>query len=443
VDAPGGRGCGLVSLLTDTPELRKIFISHSANDDAFAARVRDVVTARLRERGYEVLVDTDALVVGEDWAPQLYQWLEECQSAIILLSHKALASIWVRREINILLWRRSRNPSLLVVPALLAVGSAAVEAAGMSELEPVQAAKCPGTTDADVELVVEAITARFAETTRASGDDPLCRWLRRVTRALHTVPQSERDVLKRAARFLGVPEDMPVEWGREEACRLLAAQFLGAGLRGRRLEHALWAVAESLDSGPFRKLRTDALPSWVDAEAARRVLPPRRGVDPHRMTVFLDLNDLILAGDYLARAMCRAVPDYDYVALEVPSTSEFPADEVLDGCRSAVRRMLCLDDDEVLSPTAERPEDKIHYLLVHPGEAPGSAVASALVALHGECPWLVVVALGASGRLTPDLLVQAGVDDLVLVEPALPPSDEKRARQLRQAVVDMAARVFG
>jgi hypothetical protein len=406
-------------------------------------RVRDLVTARLRERGYEILVDTDALTVGEEWAPQLYQWLEECHSAIVLLTRKALDSVWVHREVNILLWRRSRNPGLLVVPALLGIDAAAVSAAGMDELDPVQAVKCAGNSDRDAEWLVEAITTRFSGAVPVPGDDPLRNWLRRVARALHTVRQSERDVLRRAAHHFDVPAHLPIEWGREDACRLLAAQFLGAGLRGRRLEHALWEVSESLDQGPFGKLQNDALPAWVDAEAARRVLPPRRGVEPDRMTVFLDVNNLDVAGDYVARAMCRAVPDFDYVKMEAQPVGESAVEETLDNCRAAVRRMLCLEHGRALSPNVERPEHKAHYLLLHPGRVPGSAIARAVLALHQECPWLIVVVLGADGRMTPEVLMAAGLHDVVVVEPALLPDDEQRAIQLRKAVVGMTAQVFG
>ena len=436
-------GMVLSTAPVDVPLRRKVFISHSANGDPFAARVRDLLAARLRERAYEVLVDTDGLVPGQDWGPQLYRWLDECHAAVLLLTGKALASPWVHREAHILLWRRALNPAFTVVPALLAIGSGPVREAGLSELTPVQAARCDGTADSDVTLVVERILTVLPPTLPDLADDPMRRWLRGISRTLHLIPHFDRDVLREAGRHLDLPDDPDFEWGHEEACRLVAAQLLGQGLQGRRLELALTKLSKSLDADPFGRLTLDSLPSWVDASAARLLLPPEPGTEPDRMTVFLDLSTTDLAVDYIARAMCREVENYECLVITALPSGESPADDLLTACRALIREELALGPNDLLGPDTLRPEGKVHYLVLDPGEIPGEAVLEAASALHDDCPWLVIILLGGGQKLTPGMLTAAGFRNAVPVEPSLTPADEHRARQLRRAVTKIMEKRYG
>src|ERR1700694_5611755 len=95
-----------------------VFVSHSARGDALADSILNSVRDGLDEKKYGVCVDMDILKPGQDWASVLYQRLAECHAAVILLSPKALSSTWVRREVNILLWRRALGAPVHIVPAL-------------------------------------------------------------------------------------------------------------------------------------------------------------------------------------------------------------------------------------------------------------------------------------------------------------------------------------
>lgn len=81
----------------------KIFVSHSARDDAYAAMVREQVRVLLPS-GDTLLVDEGRIRLwhdirpGQEWCALLYDWLASCDAAMILMNREALKSAWVRRE---------------------------------------------------------------------------------------------------------------------------------------------------------------------------------------------------------------------------------------------------------------------------------------------------------------------------------------------------------
>src|SRR5580658_4736674 len=97
--------------------MARIFISHSSHPDPFADQVLKAVKDGLG--GQEIFIDSDVLRPGDEWCSVIYHRLAECHAAIILLNRAALESTWVRREVNILLWRRALGYPLEIVPALL------------------------------------------------------------------------------------------------------------------------------------------------------------------------------------------------------------------------------------------------------------------------------------------------------------------------------------
>lgn len=83
--------------------LPKLFISHSSKTDE-NVEVLDQVCKALQV-DFEVLVDK-RIKPSEEWFPCLYEYMNECHAAVILLSNEALESDWVRAEAAILCNRR-------------------------------------------------------------------------------------------------------------------------------------------------------------------------------------------------------------------------------------------------------------------------------------------------------------------------------------------------
>jgi hypothetical protein len=95
-----------------------VFISHSANGDKLASADLKAIQTHLKQQGFDVLLDRDRLKGGDQWRDCLHVWMAHCDAAILLLTKKALASVWVHKEATILAWRRSLDPTFVLLPVL-------------------------------------------------------------------------------------------------------------------------------------------------------------------------------------------------------------------------------------------------------------------------------------------------------------------------------------
>lgn len=106
----------------------RVFISHSATGEPETERLRDELSAALREE-FDVRLDRDNLEPGEMWRSKINSWLGGCHAAVVLLTRKALASAFVAYEVSVLTYRRD----VIVIPVFLDdVDDAAVRASRLS-----------------------------------------------------------------------------------------------------------------------------------------------------------------------------------------------------------------------------------------------------------------------------------------------------------------------
>lgn len=96
---------------------KRIFLSHASQDNA-AARV---LVSALEQGGFEVWYDEKNLGYGP-LRDALEQALRSAQVFAVLLSHAALASIWVNREIDAALELEKQQPGFLILPLLIEEG---------------------------------------------------------------------------------------------------------------------------------------------------------------------------------------------------------------------------------------------------------------------------------------------------------------------------------
>ena len=90
----------------------KVFISHSSKDKDVAKNI----AASLERAGFTVWDAENEILPGDNWADMVAKALREAEAMVVLLSHDALQSSWVRREIEFALGdKRFKNRLIPVV----------------------------------------------------------------------------------------------------------------------------------------------------------------------------------------------------------------------------------------------------------------------------------------------------------------------------------------
>jgi hypothetical protein len=408
-----------------------VFISHSARGDAFATAVLKRIEERLGERNHTPLVDQSDIPPGVEWRPEIVRWLARCDAAVVLLNEKALKSHWVRREVNILLWRRALGAPVLVVPVLLdGLTTAAVKIAGLEELRPIQFARTARTARTardgrpDADCLSDQVLERFARLPEAAtGDDPMSTWLRRLGLYLSEARQRS-GLLADAARALNAESGYVADaTGRHGGCLFLAHQFLVAP--PDRMEAALDVLAPALPDHVIRRLTAELAPTWVDEEAARSVLPDPGG-RPREMTVLLNARATGTAEQYIRRATCAATHGFEVKSIGSLPTGEDRVGERFRMWENTVWREFFdaeTEEDRVLPHDVDA---RTHYLVINELCPPDAEFAQAVRQLHGVFSWLIV--LVTTGTPEPDDRVRAAFDNAVLLRPLLTAQDEQTAK---------------
>ncbi|MFZ4298902.1 toll/interleukin-1 receptor domain-containing protein [Streptomyces cinereoruber] len=417
----------------------EVFISHSARGDASAMHVLRKVVEELEAKGHRPLVDQSDIPPGEEWRAEVVDWLARCDAAVVLLNEKALKSTWVRREVNILMWRRALGAPLLVIPVLLeGLGTRAVKEAGLEELGPVQFARTPAGAEHDALEVAGQVLRRFSELPSAAvGDDPMRGWLARIGLYLKEARTDPR-LLAEAAKALEIEDHhLPAITTGHEGCLFLAHQFLVAP--PARMERALDILAPALSDQTISRLVGSLTATWVHEEAARNVLPPPGG-PPHAMTLLLNAHFPETAEDYVRRATCGAHRGY-----EVQSTGALPLgeDRVGERVRSwedAVWQLFFDAEDEDDRWLPDDLHERKHYLLIDE-RRPDGDFADAVGLLHGLFSWLIV--LVTTGNSVPAQPVRDRFDNAVLLEPLLTVAEEQTARLRKKKLVKLPRRLTG
>lgn len=401
-----------------------VFISHSARGDAFATAVLKRVEQHLKEKNHTPLVDQSDLSPGKEWLPEIVSWLARCDAAVVLLSKKALKSSWVRREVNILMWRRALGAPLLVVPVLLdGLTTKAVKIAGLEELRPIQFARTPRGEGPDAENLSAQVLERFAELPEGvTGDDPMSTWLRRL--GLYLSEAQRSSLLVDAARALKAENEYLADvTGQHGGCLFLAHQFLVAP--PDRMEAALDALAPSLPDHTIRRLTAALAPTWVDEEAARGVLPePDRR--PRGMTVLLNARATGTAEQYIRRATCAATHGFEMRSVASLPMGEDRVGERFRTWENTVWREFFEADAEEDRVLPHDVDTRTHYLVINELAPPDAEFAQAVKLLHGVFSWLIV--LVTTGTPEPDEQVRAAFDNAVLLRPLLTAQDEQTAK---------------
>jgi TIR domain len=273
---------------------RRIFVSHSNSDPDSPAYI-EAIDSALAAAGFEMLVDRKRLEPGAKWRDDIYTWMGLCHGAVILISEAAIrpGSIWVPRETNILLWRRTLDPNFVVIPVCLGVVRPEDLKSGVfTDMQLGEIETAPAATTAEL---VGALSARFARL--AAPRTPLELLASRVAEVLLAVSDN---AIEEAI------EQLPIDLG---PCRatLDSRQALGLALLQiplRKSVAALEILAEYVEGSKADQILAIIAPSWVDLCAARWVADCGGRIDDKPAAV-LNAATLFCARMYVDRASCR------------------------------------------------------------------------------------------------------------------------------------------
>lgn len=353
------------------------FISHGRSKAEAEQANADLVRARLVERlkdfEWDVRVD-DLLPAGSDWRTTLYIWMAECDVAVVLVTRGGMARDWLRREVDILLWRRGLGAPVTVLPVLLGgLQPRDLSGTAISQLTtPQLITQGVGESEEDVvDRIVEALGDM-----RVSADTSAMKSMTsKVEHCLDAVKQEFP--LREMARELGV-RDCPFPTAMEGR-RFIAHQFL-AEVPTELVPKAIKKVEFYLDSDRLQKLINLAVPTWIDPAAVRRLLP-----EDGQVVVTLGTEQAVLARQHVNRASCFS-DDY-WVQVVQLVAGEAQLAEHLIACERAVGELFGGDVN------TEPPDDDVLFLVIDPhGTEPG-VVGELVRALTGRFSRLNVVVL--------------------------------------------------
>ncbi|WP_369173361.1 toll/interleukin-1 receptor domain-containing protein [Streptomyces sp. R28] len=428
-----------------------IFISHSSRNDPLADEVRESVALALRDAGHTVEVDRDSLREGQEWCPALFRMMAECDAALVLLGRAALDSAWVRKEASILMWRRSLNPSLYVLPVLVGdVDTAMLKDKGFDDLRPLLAARTTydGTEEDDedeqperddgeyVAALTAAVTAQFSDLPDLSGlSDPMRAWLKVIAEYLRKV-KDPRALVKFGIDVGIDPADQHQLEAQQGACHYVAHHLLGPVPRDQ-LPYAVDRLAPYLEEDPLRRLVVQLVPTWIDGDAARMLLPSPVLATKH--VVALNAHAPDIAVQYVDRAMCLQFSRYNQREVGALPTGEHTVEELFAMCVEPVRQVS--RNPKWLAPERYRAhaENYLHCLVLDVQGRRPALVGELVYRLHRTFPWLLVVLL--TGDTAADGL-NGHVAGLSVL-PALTVDEEIRVHQLTEDLKELPDRHTG
>ncbi|MFG3045186.1 toll/interleukin-1 receptor domain-containing protein [Streptomyces sp. NPDC048241] len=367
-----------------------MFISHSTSADERTGRLLDALAEGLDDREHEVLLDKRIKLPGRPWELKLARFLGECDAALVLVNKAALGSSWVRRETNILHWRKTLYPGMVLVTVLVdGVGAGELRKSDLRYLATDDVERMGPDTAPEV-----ARLAGLFPRLRQAGDDGVGLWLENIGIVLREI--KDESVFARMARELDIPAEEHAALIPGFAPLLLASQMLDT----HEVDHLLKAILVARMGGLERERVDDLarmiLPVWVDRDDARRIVSDTDG--SVRRVVVLTVNTPLIGHHYLARAFCVDTRSY-YIAEADgrPPGDDDPEDHLLDQCERAVKYAIGLDADDDLDGAEEPRGFGRLFLLLDATRCDLAVVHRVLDRLHGKVSWLNVLVIPGRG----------------------------------------------
>ncbi|MQY13666.1 hypothetical protein SRB5_38160 [Streptomyces sp. RB5] len=366
----------------------KVFISHSTSQDPQTARLRDELAVRLKGRSYDVLLDVQDQRPGQPWRRKLYQWLGECDAAVVLLNEDALVSDWVQREVAVLNWRQSLGSGITVVGVRVGgVSSKKLAESALRDLGRSDLGRANGEPEADADRIAAAFP-QLAQVT----DDVIQRWIRKIAAQLRAL--GDRLPLVEIARELRVPEEEHAALQPDGmSCLMLASQLLDT----HDIETLARTVGSAHDGGleisRTQMLASLVVPAWIDRDEARRIIGDTDG-SVHRI-VLLNVRSAMIGEQYLDRAFCVDWNRY-YIARAAgdPPGEEDPEEYLLEQCLTVLGKRFGVEHEDDWQELRKKPVLKSQFFLVLDARQCELDMVHRVVSqIHELVPWIRVLVI--------------------------------------------------
>lgn len=334
----------------------RIFISHSTKGELSPAEAsaRDVLQALTRplrdDDRFTLLLDRITLKPGDAWRARINLWVGACDAAVVLLSEDALDSAYVAYEASILSYRRSLDPSLLVIPVLVPpVTSAALKASRLAPQQLAELQLVRGTTDEIVAQVMDRLRGAAYFTSPVE--------LRAEQLAELLEKADDRDVL-RAYEAVGLETGLDVApWlphesaheGHQRRLRL-AVQLMSVGMESATRAVLLLQKRMGDDWRVVQEIIDLIASSWVDYRSTTRIPPITRDPAGPR-ALALNASSRDTAWMYVVCAArndpATGSEDLWYLAQTNGITGEFVVQELKEEIRRSLAHELDVELDEL------------------------------------------------------------------------------------------------
>jgi hypothetical protein len=403
----------------------RVFVSYCRHDQQ-TRRIRDAIAAALKV--HTVFIDDLVIEPSGPWRAIINDELAGCRAAVVLIDRPALASHWVIKEVNILLWRLALGSNLTIIPVLLGgVALDEIQAAGIGELLERNFLRMTAADESEALHQIAEVIDQIPETPQL-GEDPMSDWVERV--AVELGGLSDDDLHLPACELDGSKKWVSYKV-RRDRLRFLAHQLIDQGLDGS-VHRAAARMRGRLIDERLRRFIGEVLPSWVDAGGAHRLLTAARA--PARPVVVLNAKRHRTGRQYFDRATCRAVIGYR-VAVAAAVPGDDPVRDLIGAMEISLRHMVHHPEDEPIEDL--EPPRETCFLIVDPGSVAMGTVGTAVDLFRRQFSWVTIVLLAGRGQMTTQT-VQGwlGGTPFILL-PELRKGDELKAHRLVEDLLEL------
>jgi len=399
----------------------RVFISHSARDDAPALALLNALEARLKAEGFDVLVDRRSLTVGDSWEAKIATCLDQCHAAVILFTARALASEYVKFEVSNLLhrWHRGGRDAgrFLLLPIVLEPFTEAQLDAFYGRVRLWDVQRVGPDTDA---AVIDQIAAKLSPLKAMALVTPGERLAGHVAAILKQI--DDDPFLAGVANAIDIDTD---QWPAAEVAPLLASALASTTLESAWRAIVLLAPRLVITPGLARELFDLLMPCWVGPEAAQSLEEVTVKPPGERCAVMNGNIPPFTPDAYLTRAKAQAI----HKGKVVPIVTKGLGVDVAGELRRRVNEAL--ERDLKVNPLDEYDPETVESVLRDRPDATPVIVTMALA--PKDLPAVVDVARTPElGKATFVALTDPAPDDgvvpgLTVIHPLLPPGLELHA----------------